>query len=44
MNKESYNLSDLFERAKEDSSWENSEDIRIELVESLVFELFLSIT
>ncbi|WP_256436410.1 hypothetical protein [Alkalibacter rhizosphaerae] len=44
MNTEDYTLQELFERAKNDPQWEQSQTLREELVDGLVFQLFFSIT
>lgn len=44
MKKEDYTLSEIFEEAKKDPSWEESEGTRAELVDGLVFQLLFSIT
>lgn len=44
MNEENNTLLALFQRAKNDPNWEASEELREELVDGLVFQLFFSIT
>lgn len=44
MNQSEYTLEELFEKAKNDQSWEISEEVRKELVNGLVFQLMNSIT
>lgn len=44
MDKENFTVMGLIERAREDSSWEPSAEVRVELVNGLVFQLLNSIT
>lgn len=44
MDKGNYTLSELSQRAKDDPSWEESAETRIELVNALFFQLLNSIT
>lgn len=44
MSKDDFTLSELFQRAIEDPSWEESPEVRRELVNGLVFQLLNSIT